>query len=308
MNIVLAGGTGFIGARLISELAGQGHRVVLLTRRPASASQNPMVTSAQWDGENPGSWCAFLDGADAVINLCGEGIATKPWTEKRKKEILESRIKPTAAIINAIEKAQRRPALLINASGAGFYGDYQTDRVSETAPAGKGFLAETCRQWESAAFKAEDLGVRVVVLRIGVVLEKEGGALAKMIPPFLFFAGGPLGPGTQFFPWIHRDDLINIILHALLKTDLSGPVNAVAPEGVTMAQFCKTLGKVLRRPSWAPVPAPVLKLLLGEMSELFLQGANIVPAKLMRSGFQFRYPELLPALTAAVENKKRTRP
>ncbi len=301
MHIVIAGGTGFIGKKLVAELNAGNHRITLLIRRPSRAPSGTNITPVLWDGETQGSWSAFLDGADAVINLSGAGIADKRWTARRKREILESRVHTVRALITAMERAAKKPGVLVNSSAVGYYGDGGNERLSENAPAGKGFLAETCVKWEQAALEAEKIGVRTVLVRTGIVLDREGGVLAKMIPPFQFFAGGPLGPGTQWMPWIHRDDQVGVILHAMHKTDLSGPVNAVAPEAATMAEFCSELGRVMRRPSWAPVPAPVLKLIFGEMSQLFLEGANVVPARLLRSGYQFKYPGLHAALAEAVK-------
>lgn len=295
MNIVLAGGTGFIGKELVHALGKEGHRVVLLTRKSTEGSSR-LVTEVQWDGKTLDNWASFMDGADAVINLCGESIAAKRWSEQRKKALLASRLETTHALIEAISKVPRKPEVLINASGAGYYGNRPDEMLTESAPAGKGYLAQTCITWELEARRAEAHGVRTVMLRMGMVLEK-GGALEKIAAPFRFYLGGPLGNGKQGLAWIHRDDVIGIILHLLNHRDLSGPVNVVAPEAVTNVQFSNTLGKILHRPSWLPAPAWTLKLLMGEMAgELLLSGQQPVPAKLLRSGYQFKFSGLEAAL------------
>jgi len=299
MKIIVAGGSGFIGKALIQNLLAQKHTVVLLTRSQ-KANQPPArgaVHVAQWDGENLGKWTEQLEGADAVVNLSGESIAAKRWTAPQKRKIVESRIRTTRAIVKAISQTKAKPKLLINASAIGFYGNVEQGDVTESHPKGKGFLAETCSQWEEEAIKAETAGIRVIRLRIGVVLEKGGGALARMLPPFRFFMGGPLGSGKQWFPWIHREDLVGLIIFLVTHPSAAGAVNATAPNPVTMKELCQTLGNVMRRPSWAPVPAFVLKVLLGEMAEnMLLTGQKVVPAKATDLGFPFKYPVLRDAL------------
>lgn len=302
MNIVVAGGTGFVGKTLVQRLVREGHRVVLLTRHP-SGNALPNVQPCQWDGKNQGEWSQALHGADAVINLAGETIS-KRWSKTQKEKIIQSRLDATHAIVTAIRAAQKRPKVLINASAIGFYGNVPEGKVTESHPKGTGFLADTCAAWEQAAGEAKSLGVRVVLMRLGVVLEKGGGALAKMLPPFQFFVGGPLGKGSQWFSWIHRDDLIGAILFALRHESLSGSVNATAPHPVTMKDFCRTLGRVMHRPSFAPVPEPVLKLLLGEMAqEMLLSGQRVEPAKLQESSYAFKHPLLEEALHTILDRK-----
>jgi uncharacterized protein (TIGR01777 family) len=303
MNIVVAGGTGFVGGALVQHLVREGHRVVLLTRRPATAEATKSIQLCAWDGKNQGAWSRALHDADAVINLAGESIATR-WSEIQKAKIIQSRLDATQAIVTAIRAAGKRPKVLMNASAIGYYGHVPDGKVTENHPKGTGFLADTCEAWEQAAGEAKSLGVRVVLLRIGVVLEKGGGALAKMLPPFQFFMGGPLGKGSQWFSWIHRDDLIGAILFALRHENLSGPVNATAPNPATMKDFCHTLGRVMHRPSFAPVPELVLKLLLGEMAqEMLLSGQRVVPSKLQEGGYAFQHPLLEEALHAILHRK-----
>ncbi len=256
MKIVLAGVTGFIGKKLVDQLAAKGHALTLLTRDPA---RSPWNTSAQlrifqWDGNRVGNWAAAVDGAEAVINLAGEPIAAKRWTAAQKERLLKSRIQGTGALVKAIQGAKVKPRLLLNASAVGFYGAVETGDVTEEAAKGNGFLADLCDAWERETNALKGTGTRVVLLRIGVVLERGGGALAKMEFPFRIFAGGPLGSGAQWFPWIHRDDILGIVEFALSHEKLSGPVNAAAPNPLTMSDFCKSLGRAMHRPSWAPVP------------------------------------------------------
>lgn len=298
MNIVLTGGTGFIGKALIPRLVEAGHRVCLLTRHSGKINwmNKRYVTAAHWDGQHPGEWEKCIDGADAVINLAGESIANKRWSAMQKKHIIESRINATKAIVEAIRKAQNKPAVLINASAVGFYGNVENGDVTESSPKGSGFLADTCDQWEREAHAAESLGIRVVILRFGIVLGEGGGALSKMILPFKMFIGGPLGSGRQWFPWVHREDVTGVINFSLSNENLSGVVNVTAPDPVDMNQFCAQLGKAMHRPSWAPVPAFALKLMLGEMSEMLLTGQKAVPKKLAETGYLFQYSSLEKAL------------
>lgn len=300
MNIILSGGTGFIGKAVIGELVEKGHRVTLLTRHPDKVKHFPknFVKPELWDGRTLGPWAERMNEAEGVINLAGESIAAKRWTSAQKSRIVSSRIDATKLIVEAIRKAGKKPAVLVNASAVGYYGNVDDGIVNETYPKGKGFLADTCEVWESEAHAAEMLGVRVVIARIGVVLEKDGGALSKMIPLFNWAAGGPIGSGRQWFPWVHRDDVAGAIVYAIENAKLRGPVNVCAPELVTNKHFSEALARALHRPCWAPVPAFVLKAAFGEMSELLLTGQQAIPQKLYESGYPFRYPKLDEALAA----------
>lgn len=301
MNVVVAGATGFIGAPLCTHLTGAGHRVVALCRNTEAARRRlgDAATLAQWDGATVGEWAAHVDGADAVVNLAGESIATGRWTAARKRVLRESRTAATAAVVDAIARAAQPPAVLVNASAIGWYGPHGDEPLEESAPAGTDFLASICVDWEAAARRAEP-HCRVVLLRIGVVLGPGGGALSKMVLPFKMFFGGPLGNGRQQFSWIHRDDLIGIIVHAMDHGTLAGPVNGTAPEPLPLKEFCATLGRVMGRPSWAPVPAPVLKLLVGEMSDMLLNGQRVLPAAAQGSGYAFKYATAESALRAVL--------
>lgn len=304
MNIVIAGGTGFIGKALVERLLNDNHNVVVLTRKPKlHATSHPSPVFEQWDARTVTQWHQHFNNADAVINLTGEMIAGRRWTKKQKEKILNSRVNATRAIVTAIEQAEKKPSVFINASGVGYYGNVPEGDVTESFPAGNDFLARVCQQWETAALAAQQYGVRVVTPRFGVVLGSGGGALPRMMMPFRFFAGGYLGSGKQWFPWIHRDDVINAMLFLIQDNSLSGAVNFVAPDAVTMKEFCKTLGKIMHSPSWTFVPSFVLRIALGEMAEMLLTGQKVVPKKLLEAGFEFLYPKLEDALENVVKEK-----
>lgn len=295
MKIMIAGGTGFIGGELVAQLRKKDHEVFLLSRSERK-NADPKIHYLSWDGKSMGSWSEEMKAMDAVINLAGESIAEKRWSRAQKDKIIQSRVLATRAIVEAISKSDPKPKVLINASAVGYYGNVPEGEVSETHAKGTGFLAETCDAWENEAKRAQALGLRTVFLRIGIVLEKGGGALSKILPPFQMFAGGPLGSGKQWFPWIHRDDVVGIILFALENESLLGPVNTTAPNPVTMRDFCRDLGNAIHRPSWAPVPAFALNILLGEMSSMLLGGQKAVPEKLLKHHFNFKFPVLGGAL------------
>ncbi len=298
MKVIVSGGTGFIGKALLEALLKDGHEVLALVRQGSSAlNELSKVRKLIWDGKTLGDWAAALEGADALINLAGEPIAGKRWTTEQKAKLRSSRLDATNVLIEALRKTKKRPKVFINASAVGYYGHVMNNVLSENYERGHGFLAKLCEEWEKAAGAAEELGIRTVMIRIGIVLEKGGGALAKMLPPFQFFVGGPLGSGTQWFPWIHREDVTRIVLFILQNPEISGPVNVTAPQPATMREFCTVLGKVLSRPSWAPVPDFILQLLLGEMASMLVTGQRAVPHKLLDAGFQFKYPGLVGALT-----------
>ena len=303
MNIVVTGGTGFIGHALVAELARAGHDVVVLSRkaRPSLAS----VRYVEWDARSVGPWQETVAEADAVVNLAGEPIGDGRWTNARKRVLVESRTLATRLLVEAAANRARPLPLLISASGIGYYGAQDDRLLDEGSPLGKGFLAELSAAWEAEALLASRAGTRVVLMRFGMVLERDGGALPKMMLPFHFFAGGPVLPGTQWISWIHRADLVGLIQWAIHMPDLSGPVNAVAPEPATMKVFCDTLGKVLHRPSWLPVPGLALHLALGELGTLMTTGQRVGPVKANTGGYAFRYPSLEPALRAIVKKESR---
>lgn len=302
MNIVVSGGTGFIGRPLCASLCQEGHQVTLLTRRKKEAQRScgSSVTAVEWNGREAGAWEHCLDGADAVIHLAGAPIADGRWTNARKRLLTESRVLSTRLLVEAMSRCSSKPRTLVNASGIGYYGASDDRVLHEGATHGQGFLADLCLAWEAAALRAAEFGARVVMLRTGMVLEQDGGALPKMLLPFRLFAGGPIMPGTQWVSWIHRRDHIGLVQWVLTTHSISGPVNAVAPDAVTMIRFCEVLGRVLRRPSWLPVPGFALHLALGELGTLMTTGQRVTPAKALSGGYVFHYPTLEPALRAIV--------
>jgi uncharacterized protein len=299
MKIAIAGATGFVGSRLVELLQAQGHQLLVLTRSPQQASNR--FPQAQVVGYNPlqsGEWQESISGCDAVVNLAGEPIAEKRWTPEQKRTILESRQIGTQKIVEAIAAASVKPSVLVSASAIGYYGTSETDKFDENSPAGTDFLAEVCTKWETAAQAVTATGTRLVIVRLGIVLGENGGALGKMLAPFSAFVGGPIGSGKQWFSWVHRDDVVKLIVQAITDTQMQGVYNATAPNPVTMAGFAQTLGTVMNRPSWLPVPNFALEAMLGEGAIVVLQGQQVVPTHTLGQGFEFQYPMLQPALKA----------
>lgn len=295
-RVVVAGGTGLIGRSLVQSLTRRGFEVVVLSRRARTGAGTAPMRFEIWDARTPGAWSSSLAGAVAVVNLAGAGVADRRWTERYRDEIVSSRLDSTRALVEALESARPRPRVLLQSSAVGWYGDRGEEPCPESAPPGIGFLAELAREWEEASLPVESLGVRRVLLRTGVVLAREGGALAKMLPAFRLGLGGPLGNGRQWFPWIHAADEISAIQFLLEREDLSGPFNLVAPAIVRQREFAAELGRALRRPAVLPVPQLALRLLFGEMGSVLLASQRVVPERLLSAGYAFRFPELGPAL------------
>ena len=303
MKIVLSGGTGFLGRPLAVRLASRGHEIVLLTR--GAGGQRAAGRTVTWRPEEPGvpgaGWMVEIDGADVVINLAGDGIADRRWTAERKEVLRQSRILSTRHLVAAVRAATRRPRLLISGSAVGYYGDTGDLPQDESFPPGSDFLATLCVDWEAEAHGASALGCRVVVMRTGIVLARDGGALKKMVRPYVMFAGGPLGAGRQYMSWIHRDDWIALIEWVVDHPSLTGAINATAPVPVTNGEFSATLARVLRRPNMMRVPGVALRLLFGEMADIaLLDGQRVIPKLALENGFAFKFPELEPALRAAL--------
>lgn len=302
MKVAITGATGFVGSRLVQKLTAQKDRILVLTRnvertkRIFPASSFPNLEVVNYRATESGDWQKAISGCDAVVNLAGEPIAER-WSPEHKKMILASRQLGTRKIVEAIAQADPKPSVLINASAIGYYGTSETASFDETSPSGNDFLAQVCQNWEAEAEKVKAAGVRLVILRFGIVLGKDGGALAKMLAPFKLFAGGPIGSGRQWFSWIHRDDLVNLILEALKKSDLQGTFNATSPNPVRMNQLCQTIGEVMHRPSWLPVPGFALEVLLGDGAKVVLEGQQVLPKKAQSIGFQYQYPTLKSALS-----------
>ncbi len=291
MRVLVTGGTGFIGASVCNALRGAGHTVTIVTRDPEHASED----AVGWEDLG-----AVVAESDAIVNLAGEPIVAHRWRAGQKRLILESRELATAAVVNAIAAAAERPSVLVSASAVGYYGPHGDEELDETAGAGTDFLAEVCTVWEREALRAEELGVRVVRLRIGIVLAAGGGALARMLPPFRAFVGGRLGSGRQWMSWIHRDDVTGLVIAALENPAYLGAVNATAPHPVTNWEFTDALAAVLARPAWLPAPAFALRLGLGEMATMLLTGQRVLPRVAERLGYVWRYPDLGQALHASV--------
>jgi hypothetical protein len=300
MRVAVAGGTGFIGRALCAELVNAGHAVLVLTRdvEIAGPALGDYVETVEWNAQPGGAWMSSIDGADAVVNLAGESIGDKRWTPARKQSIIGSRLAATNALVEAISGAKRKPSVMVSSSAVGYYGPRGDEIITEADSSGNDFLAQTTKQWEEAARKVEKHGVRLVILRNGVVLERDGGALEKFLTPFRFFAGGTLGSGRQWFSWIHRDDVIGLMKFALENRSIKGVMNATAPVPVTMKDFCSILGRVMGRPSWAPVPDLALKIVLGELSQMILTGQRVVPAAAEKAGYKFKYRNAEEALAA----------
>lgn len=298
MHVVVAGGTGFIGRAMCRELLQGGHEVTVLTRDASRASGRvPQgVKVVQWSPERSEELREALSAKDAVINLLGENVAAQRWTPEFKQRLVDSRVNSTRALVRGIRSAEPRPQVLVNASAVGIYGNRGEEELTESSPPGTGFLAELAIRWEQSADEARELGVRVVKLRIGIVLGEGGGALEKMLLPFRLFIGGPFGSGQQWFPWIHLEDVTGSTLHALAHDTVDGAVNAVAPGIVRLGAFCKALGRVMRRPSWLPVPGFALRLAAGELGESLLWSQRVVPQVALHTGYAFRYPQVEQAL------------
>lgn len=292
MKILISGSTGFIGSSLVPRLLQEGHTVLRLARPTTSISDSVI----RWDPESGFIDQSSLEGLEGVIHLAGENIAGR-WTTEKKIRIRESRVKGTRLLCETLAQREQPPKVFISASAIGYYGDRGEELLTEESPPGKGFLAEVAQQWESATEPAQQRGIRVVLLRMGVVLSPQGGALGRMLPLFQKGLGGVLGSGKQYMSWIAMEDLLRVFLHTLNTTELYGPVNAVSPNPVTNAEFTRILGKVLRRPTFFPAPAFGLRLLLGEMAEeMLLASQRVYPKRLLDTGFSFLFPELGEAL------------
>ncbi|MCC3449766.1 MAG: TIGR01777 family oxidoreductase [Microcoleus sp. PH2017_15_JOR_U_A] len=301
MKVAIAGATGFVGSRLVEKLQAAGHQVVVLSRDAAKAgrvfpaSAYPNLDVVAYTPAESGDWQNSIAGCDAVVNLAGVPIAEERWTAARQQAILDSRRLTTAKLVEAIVNANPKPSVFVSASAIGYYGTSETAEFDESSPAGNDFLAAVCKDWEAAAQPAKNAGTRLAILRLGIVLGM-GGALAKMLPPFKLFAGGPIGTGKQWFSWIHREDVVDLILYSLQNSQVQGVLNATAPNPVRMNELCQTLGEVLSRPSWLPVPGFALEMLLGDGAKVVLEGQKVLPKQTLASGFQYQYPMLKLAL------------
>lgn len=297
MSVSITGATGFVGRRLVQKLLEDEHKVNVLTRSRSKAQlifpveKYPRITIAE-----EVEWKGCIERSYAVVNLAGQPISTR-WSPEIKKEIKQSRIRVTSKVVDLINAtdAKLRPSVLVSATAIGYYGTSETQFFDETCPSGNDYLAEVCREWERKALEV-DKDVRLALIRIGVVLGKDGGALAKMIPLFMMFAGGPLGNGQQWFSWIHLDDLVNLLYEAIMNPSYKGVINGTAPNPVRLSEMCEQLGQVMGRPSWLPVPDFALKAVLGEGATIVLEGQKVLPMKAKELGFSFMYPYVGDAL------------
>ena len=296
MNILIAGGSGLIGHDLSRALLDNGHQVRVLTRSPQTAKLAKGAQAVGWDGKTPEGWLSQLEQSDALINLAGENIGDLPWTNERKAKIRSSRVEVGRAITRAIEAAAHRPRVLLQASGVSYYGSQADQVITEQSPAGHDFTASVAVDWEASTQGVEALGVRRVIMRTGIYLSPEGGALTRFLYAWRLYLGGPMGSGSQWISWIHPYDYIHAIQFLIENEQASGPFNLTAPEPLTNREFGRTLAEVMEKPFWAPIPAFAIKLLFGEMSTMVLDGQRVVPERLLEMGYPFKFEHLRPAL------------
>lgn len=298
MRIIITGGTGLIGQEVANSLAHDHHEVIVLSRNTNKTSGLvPGVQVVAWDTRTANGWGHLADGADAIINLAGESISGESflperWTDEKKKRILDSRVNAGRAVTEAIEKARVKPKVLVQASAVGYYGETGDKPLTEQSPAGQNFLADVCKQWEASTASVEAMGVRRVILRIGLPLSNAGGVFTRLTFPFKLFAGGPLGSGKQYLPWIHMDDMVAIVRFVLDTPAASGAFNVSAPAPVTNAEMAKAIGRAMKRPSFVPAPEFAFKLGFGEVAALVLEGNKMIPQRLMDMGFKWQHPHV----------------
>jgi len=298
MNVTVSGATGRVGRHLVAALKARGDDVVALSRDPDKAGEQLGVKAYAWDLKNEAVPKEALLARDAVVHLAGEDVGQR-WNKEIKAEILDSREKGTRNMVHSIFETKPRPKTFVCASAAGYYGDRGSEVVDEAEPSGSDWLSEVVARWERQAETAK-VGTRLVIVRTGIVLDADGGALAKMLPPFKAGVGGPIGSGKQYMPWIHLDDLIGIYLAAIDNQDFHGPINASAPEPATNKGFAKALGHAIKRPALAPVPGIAIKAMYGEMSQIVLKGVRMVPGRAAELGYEFQHPDLGEALRSTL--------
>jgi uncharacterized protein len=296
MRILVTGATGLIGRCLCRSLLDAGHTVVGLSRRPESVGGFPVTEMRRWDAMSGPPTAEALAGVDAVIHLAGEPIAARRWSDEQKRRIRDSRVISTRHLVNGLRGMAEKPVTFISSSAVGFYGDGGDELLDERSPAGRGFMPEVCQAWEQEAEQARLAGIRVVLVRTGVVLSREGGALEKMLLPFKLGLGGRLGNGRQWLPWVHMDDIIGIYRYALANDSMAGPVNGTAPAPVTNTEFTARLAEILHRPAFVSVPEFALRATMGEMADLLLSGQRVLPNAVIAAGYRFRFATLAAAL------------
>jgi uncharacterized protein (TIGR01777 family) len=302
MRVLVTGGTGLVGSRLVGTLRQRGDEVVVLTRRPAVARDKlpPGCRVVEGDPVQPGAWAERVVDCDSVVNLAGESVFGRRWNEEFKARLRDSRVRTTENVVQALSRqpltAAGTPKVLVNASAIGFYGPHGDEEVTEETPPGDDTLARLCVDWEKAARAAEAAGVRVALIRIGVVLDRAGGALRQMLTPFKLGFGGPVGSGKQWVSWIHHQDLIGILTLALDQAEARGPINGTAPNPLTNKAFSRALGRALHRPSFLPVPGFALRLRFGQVAEVLTTGQRVLPRRALALGYRFRFPDIDAAL------------
>jgi uncharacterized protein (TIGR01777 family) len=302
MKVIVTGATGFIGRHLVKALLQRGDQVTALTRGADRAGKllGPGVQALEWSPPQPGPWMDTFGWADAVINLAGEPVAAKRWTAKQKDRILHSRVDATTAVVDAIAQAEPRPSVLISGSASGYYGSRGDTVLTEETTPGSDFLADVVKQWEAAALKAEALGVRVVLVRTGIVLGRGGGALSQLTIPFRLFVGGTMGYPAQWIPWVHIEDEVGIILYALDHAEIRGPIIAASPNPVTMTDLSRQIGRALHRPSWVPMLGPAMKIALGGRAEAVLASQRMLPIAAEAAGYRFTHTQVDEALQSVL--------
>jgi len=301
LRVIITGGSGLVGRALTENLTRDGHEVVILSRSPEKMTNLPQgAVAVGWDAMTADGWGELVDGKDVILNLAGEnlkgkGLFPRRWTQKRKALIRQSRMDAGSAVVQALNQAKRKPKLLVQASAVGYYGIHGDEPISEDTPPGTDFLATVCQDWEASTATVEKLNIRRVILRTGLPLTLKGGAFPSLVVPFRLFAGNTFGNGKQFYPWIHFDDYIRAVRFLTDDPKSSGTYNLSAPNPVTNKEFATTLGKVMHRPSFIPIPRFALEIPFGEVATVVMDGQRAIPKKLLQSGFEFRFPTLEPA-------------
>jgi len=296
MRIIITGGSGLIGRALTESLAKDGHEVIVLSRNPAAVKNLPTGARAEkWDGTSAQGWGQLAGGVDAIVNLAGATISER-WSDARKKEIRDSRVNAGQAIVAAVKVASKKPGVVIQSSAVGYYGPRGSEEITEESSAGNDFLASICKDWEASTAELDNIGIRRPIIRTGVVLDLNGGALPKMLLPIKMFVGGPIGTGKQYFPWIHLKDEVAAIRFLIDNKNARGVYNLSAPKPLTNKEFTQAIGKVLGRPTFMPVPAFAMQAMFGEMSTLLLDGQREMPRRLVQEGFKFQFAEAAAAL------------
>jgi uncharacterized protein (TIGR01777 family) len=306
MHILITGGTGALGRRLVDHLIQYGHLVTVVSRQEYKPATLPAkINFAQWDAKTAAGWGHLVEEADAIVNFAGAGLAEARWTEERKKVLRDSRVHAGQAVVEAISAASHRPHVLVQASAVGYYGPRKEEIIQEDSSSGNDFLAEICKAWEASSQPVEEMGVRRVVIRSGLVLDTRGGALPKMLLPFHFFVGGPVGSGKQWYPWIHYFDELNAIRFLIDNEAARGPFNLCTPNPLRNRDFARAIGKAMKRPALVPAPGIMIKLLYGEMSTVVLDGQQAVPRALQELGYEFKFPTAEAALVNLLSRDRR---